>query len=175
MAGSVSIGEVSRRAGVPASTLRYYESAGILPGPERVSGRRRYQEEVVQRLALIQLAQRAGFTLGEIHELFGDFTDPIRISRRWREMATRKLGEIESSIGRLEDMKALLEEGLRCRCLTLEDCTIFTNHSAALAGNHSLSSGPRSSQRVPGEPERSVRPRRERSSLRNSSGTRSSA
>lgn len=151
MVGSVSIGEVSRRTGVPSSTLRYYESAGILPGPERVSGRRRYCEEVIQRLVLIQLAQQAGFTLGEIHDLFGDFTDPIRISGRWREMATRKLGEIESSISRLEDMKAFLEKGLRCRCLTLEDCTIFTDQTAALVGNHSaiqrptrLPVGPRS-------------------------------
>lgn len=132
MVASLSIGELSRRTGVPASTLRYYDTVGILPGPERVSGRRRYGEEVVQHVALIQLAQQAGFTLGEIGALFGDFTDPIRTSSRWRVMAKHKLDEIESSIDRLQNMKALLEEGLRCRCLTLQDCAIFTQHMAAM-------------------------------------------
>lgn len=145
MVVSMSIGEISRRTGVPSSTLRYYESVGILPGPERVSGRRRYGDEVVSRLALIQLAQQAGFALVEIHDLFGDFTDPIGISARWRAIATRKLAEIESSIGRLQDMKALLEEGLRCRCLTLEDCTIVTGHVAAMpVGQPTVQAAPRS-------------------------------
>ena len=132
MVAALSIGEVARRTGVAASRLRYYERMGILPGALRVSGRRRYGEEAIGHLALVQLAQQAGFKLSEIRELFGDFADPIRISGRWRAMATRKLHETESSIARLQDMRALLEEGLRCRCLTLEDCAIFTGHLAAM-------------------------------------------
>jgi MerR family redox-sensitive transcriptional activator SoxR len=46
----LSIGEVARRTGVPASALRYYEDAGLLPAPRRVSGRRRYDAEVLRRV-----------------------------------------------------------------------------------------------------------------------------
>ncbi len=67
---SLIIGEVSERTGVPASTLRYYDRLGILPLPERVKGRRRYGGEVVERVALIQLAQQAGFRLAEIQPLW---------------------------------------------------------------------------------------------------------
>ena len=54
------IGEVARRAGVRSSRIRYYESIGLLPEPERVSGQRVYDEGVLKRLAVIDVSQRAG-------------------------------------------------------------------------------------------------------------------
>lgn len=64
----LTIGEVARRAGLRPSALRYYESVGILSPPQRVSGQRRYDATALQRIALIQLAQRAGFTIAEIRK-----------------------------------------------------------------------------------------------------------
>src|SRR2546430_9911422 len=61
----LSIGEVAREAGMPASTLRYYEKAGLLPAPPRRSGQRCYSEAVFGRINLIRLALEAGFTIGE--------------------------------------------------------------------------------------------------------------
>ncbi len=130
MDGSLSIGEVSRRTGVPASTLRYYERVALLPRPRRASGQRRYGEEVILQIALIQLARQVGFNLWEVHELFGDFSDPLRMGRRFRAMSNRKLAEIDALIDSAQRMKALLEEGLRSDCLTLQDCTILTAHLA---------------------------------------------
>src|ERR671921_206234 len=62
---TLSIGEVARRAGLATSAIRYYERAGVLPPAERVGGRRRYGPEAVRRLAVIGIAQQAGFTLAE--------------------------------------------------------------------------------------------------------------
>ncbi|MFN8563711.1 MAG: MerR family transcriptional regulator [Anaerolineae bacterium] len=62
----MTISEVARRVGVRTSTLRYYESIGLLPAPKRVSGRRRYDSAVLQRLEIIRTAQQAGFTLAEL-------------------------------------------------------------------------------------------------------------
>lgn len=73
MPAVLTIGEVARRAGVRASTIRYYEEAGLLEEPERVGGKRRYNEEVLRRLALIGGAKRAGFTLGEVRTLLHGF------------------------------------------------------------------------------------------------------
>ena len=63
MPGTYSIGEVARRVGLSTSALRYYESVGLLPTPERSSGRRVYDQDALDRLAMIDVAQRAGFTL----------------------------------------------------------------------------------------------------------------
>ncbi len=53
MPAILSIGEVARRASVSVSAIRYYEEAGLLGEPERVGGKRRYDERVLRSLALI--------------------------------------------------------------------------------------------------------------------------
>ncbi|MEP7294406.1 MAG: MerR family transcriptional regulator, partial [Chloroflexota bacterium] len=68
----LTISEVARQAGVRTSTLRYYESIGLLPEPARISGRRHYDADVLQRLEIIRTAQQAGFTLAELRVLFDD-------------------------------------------------------------------------------------------------------
>ena len=68
---ALTIGQVAARAGLNTSHIRYYERVGVLPKPERASGQRRYDDEVLHRLAIIGVAQRAGFTLDEIRDLTG--------------------------------------------------------------------------------------------------------
>ncbi|MDQ4076290.1 MAG: MerR family transcriptional regulator [Chloroflexota bacterium] len=126
----LSIGEVAEQAGVAASTIRYYERIGILPEPERVSGRRRYEPEVLQRLALIRFAKKAGFTLAEIETLLHGFEPTASPSRRWRVLAQQKLTEVEELIQQAQEMKRLLGEGLRCGCLTWEDCNIVSERGS---------------------------------------------
>ena len=126
----LSIGEVARRAGVRPSALRFYEAAGLLNTPARRGGQRRYSPTVLQRLAVIELGQRAGFTIAEIRELLAGTTADAA-SARWRDLAQRKLPEIRALIQRATEMERWLEEGLRCDCLRLEDCALVTNMSAA--------------------------------------------
>lgn len=119
----LTIGEVARRAGIRPSAIRYYESSGLLPAPRRSSGQRRYDAGVLQRLAIIQLAQEAGFSIAEIKSLFYDFADDTPASLRWQALATHKLAEVEARIARAQEMKRVLEECLlQCRCLSLEEC-----------------------------------------------------
>jgi DNA-binding transcriptional MerR regulator len=65
VARQLAIGEVAQRAGMSASRIRYYEARGLIAEPERAAGKRRYGEEVLRRLAIIDAAQRVGFTLEE--------------------------------------------------------------------------------------------------------------
>jgi len=122
---SWSIGDVARFAGLKPSAVRYYESIRLLPAPTRVSGRRRYDRSVLTRLAIIDVAQRAGFTLAEIRRLLAGFPHEKPPSARWQELAGRKLDEVEALIQRANGMKRLLEEALQCRCVSLEDCDIL--------------------------------------------------
>ena len=121
---SMSIGEVARRAGVRPSVLRYYEGVGLLPPPERANGRRRYDGEVLHRLAVVRVAQQAGFTISEIRTLLNGFSEDTPPSERWRLLAEEKLPEVEALVERALGMKDLLERGLHCECLRLEDCAL---------------------------------------------------
>jgi MerR family transcriptional regulator, redox-sensitive transcriptional activator SoxR len=125
----VTIGEISERTGLAPSALRFYEAEGLLPEPDRVSGRRRYDESTLHRLAVIQVAQKAGFTISEIKTLMTGFARATPPSVRWRKLAERKLPEVEGLIARAQAMKALLEEGLECDCLRLEDCGVIQRHA----------------------------------------------
>jgi MerR family transcriptional regulator, redox-sensitive transcriptional activator SoxR len=123
-----SIGEVARRAGVRPSALRYYERVGVLPSPGRENGRRRYGgealREALDRLAVVRVAQRAGFTIAEIRTLLDGFSEDTPPSERWRVLAQDKLPEVEALVERALGMKDLLERGLRCECLSLEGCAL---------------------------------------------------
>ena len=125
------IGEVAQKVGLAASTLRYWESVGILPPPQRVSGQRRYDERVFQRVAIVRVAQEAGFNVAEIRTLLRGFAREVPPSARWRALASAKLEEIEALITRAQAMKRVLNEGLECECLRLEDCAVLANSEFA--------------------------------------------
>ena len=130
---SMSIGEVARNTGVRPSALRYYEGVGLLPLPERANGRRRYDgellREVLDRLAVVRVAKQAGFTISEIRTLLDGFSEDTPPSERWRILARDKLPEVEALVERALSMKDLLERGLRCECLRLEECSLVGNGS----------------------------------------------
>lgn len=118
----LSIGEVARRAGIRTSALRYYESIGLLTALRRVNGRRRYDEAAVQRVRVIQLAQLAGFTIAEIQTLLNGFEPDTPPAARWQLLARQKLVELDQLIRHVTQMKQVLETGLNCGCLRIEDC-----------------------------------------------------
>jgi MerR family transcriptional regulator, redox-sensitive transcriptional activator SoxR len=118
---SRSIGQVAEICGLAPSAIRYYEKAGLLPRPIRVSRQRRYGAEVIGRLRLLQLARQAGFTIAETRIFVAGFSPTTPPATRWRTLAQRKLEEIDSRISQLGRMKVLLESGFRCHCLTIDD------------------------------------------------------
>ncbi|WP_225900821.1 MULTISPECIES: MerR family transcriptional regulator [unclassified Streptomyces] len=61
--------QLAERCGVPATTLRFYEGAGLLPAGRTASGYRVYGEDAVERLAFIGAAKHLGLPLEEIGEL----------------------------------------------------------------------------------------------------------
>ena len=117
------IGQVAERAGVRTSLLRYYEDIGLLPEPERVSGQRRYDSSVLRRLAVIDVAQRAGLSLDEIRELLEHGEDPM--SGQLQEIAARRLPEIDALIVRAQAVRAWLEQAMGCTCDGVDECALF--------------------------------------------------
>ncbi len=119
---SMSIGQVAQICGLAPSAIRYYEKAGLLPKPIRVSRQRRYGAEMIGRLRLLQVTREAGFTIAETRTFVAGFSATTPPAIRWRTLAKRKLGEIDAQMRRLRRMKVLLESGFHCQCLSIEDC-----------------------------------------------------
>jgi DNA-binding transcriptional MerR regulator len=66
----VKIGELAKRSGLAASTIRFYESKGLLkPVPRQINGYREYAPEALLLLGIITGAQQAGFSLDEIRQV----------------------------------------------------------------------------------------------------------
>jgi MerR family redox-sensitive transcriptional activator SoxR len=128
---SITIGQLSKAAGVPASTIRYWERLGVLPRPARRSGQRRYDSHAVQRLAVLQLAQTCGFRLDEIRELVGGSRPDRPPSAQWRELTQRKAAEIDAQLERLRVMKEVVRQAAGCRCIDWDECGY---RAIALAG-----------------------------------------
>lgn len=119
-----SIGQISKQTGVPATALRYYEDAGILPAPARVGGRRLYDAKAVRHVDVLRFAQQAGFTLEEIKTLFHGFASETPLSVRWQELARAKILELDNLAKRIKRMKRALTIGLECGCIRVEDCLL---------------------------------------------------
>lgn len=120
----LSIGEVAARAGVKASAIRFYESIDLLPAPPRRGGRRQYDETILDRLRIIEMAKCFDFTLDEIKLFFEGVSERSRPSEVWRAFANTKLKTIEEQIASAQHLHRVLTMGLTCKCLKLSDCAL---------------------------------------------------
>jgi MerR family redox-sensitive transcriptional activator SoxR len=118
----MKIGELSRRVGLNASAIRYYEKEGLLAAPYRTGGQRRYSGEAVYRVLLICFASDMGFTLAEIKIFLNGLRGNAPVGPRWRKLAHRKIAEVERTIERSRQLKTLLEHLLKCQCASLQVC-----------------------------------------------------
>ena len=112
MTRQFSIGQLAKVAGVPPKTIRYYESVGVLPPPNRNDARYRVYSEIdVRRLELVRRARTLDMGLPEIRELVhcastGTCND---FQERFQEVLRRKLEEVDHRIGDLEHLREDLQ------------------------------------------------------------------
>ncbi|MEU9160868.1 MerR family transcriptional regulator [Streptomyces sp. NPDC048424] len=121
----LGIGELARQVGMRPSGLRYYESVGLLPSAERAAGRRVYPAGTVRRIALIKMAQRAGFTLAEIRALLDTDTDR-GATRQWRALAESKLPELDRFIRQTQLLRDAVADCLACGCMNFDKCQLLS-------------------------------------------------
>jgi len=117
----LDIAEVSRRSGVPASALRYYEEKGLIASIGRSGLRRMFNISVLERLALIALGRAAGFSLEEIAEMFAPDGRP-RINR---QKLSEKADALDRTIRELSAMRDGLRHAAACRAPSHMECPTF--------------------------------------------------
>ncbi len=137
----LTIGEVSRRSGVAASALRFYEARGLIASePRGGAGQRRFARSVLRLIAFIVFAQRIGLTLDEIQAELARLPPGRAPSvRDWSRLSAPWRTRIDQRIAELERLRDGLTQCIGCGCLSLERCR-FANPGDRAA---SRGAGPR--------------------------------
>jgi DNA-binding transcriptional MerR regulator len=117
----LDIGEVARRSGVSAATLRFYEEKGLIASVGRHGLRRMFAPNVLERLALIALGRASGFSLDEIARMFTPEGQP-RIDR---QLLAAKADELDRTIHELSAMRDGLRHAAQCRAPSHMECPTF--------------------------------------------------
>ena len=105
-----TIGDLGARAGVPTSTIRYYDRIGLLPADDRRSGQRRYGDASLRRLVFIGMLQDAGLSLDEIAGVLG-----AESIAEWKAIGRARLEVLNAEIERLQHARDFLRGALNCR------------------------------------------------------------
>ena len=127
MHGDLSIGDLSRQAGVKVTTIRFYESAGLMPKPPRSEGDRRlYDAGHVRRLSFIRHARELGFEMADVRALLELSDRPEGDCGLADEIAGRHLTAVEAKIDKLTALKGELERMIsQCSHGVVADCRVI--------------------------------------------------
>ncbi len=130
----LTIGSLSKRTGVKVQTIRYYETIGLLPAPDRTEGnQRRYGDRAAGNLRFIRHARDLGFDIDQIRDLLSLAAQPERtcedvdaIARHHLEQVERRIAILESLRGELKRMVRQCSGGRVATCRVIE---VLANHA----------------------------------------------
>ncbi len=114
---SYTIGQVAEAAGVPTSTVRYYERAGLFrPDARTGSNYRQYSDRALERLRFIKSAQSIGFSLEDIRELLSLSNSDEAPCAEVAELTQKRLSELRKKIRDLRRVERVLAKSLANCC-----------------------------------------------------------
>lgn len=130
----LSVGELSRRAGITVATIRYYEERGLIRSTRSVGNHRQFPRHVLRRLAVVAAGQVVGLSLQEIANALAALpTDRAPTQREWRRMSQQWSQLVAVRIQRLQALQTSLDGCIGCGCLSLGRCTLFNPADEAAA------------------------------------------
>lgn len=127
----MNIGEVAKRAGLPAKTIRYYEEIGLIQPLRDTNGYRAFRESDLHKLAFLSRARALGFTIEDCRTLLALYADEGRASADVKSVAQDHLDRIDEKISQLQSMRATLSELVHaCAGDSRPDCPILKDLAA---------------------------------------------
>ena len=125
--GTMTIGEVAARTGVPPKTIRFYEDAGIIaPAARRQNRYRTYSDADVQTLRFIHRARSLGFSLKDISALLALYWDRKRASREIKRLALQHVAELDRKIAEMTAIRNTIADlAERCHGDDRPECPIL--------------------------------------------------
>lgn len=118
-------GDVAKRSGVAISALHFYESKGLIASIRNNANQRRYNRDVLRRVAIIKVAQRIGLPLAILGEHLANYPSDKRISvKQWEQLTARWRDELDRRIETLMRLRDDLTGCIGCGCLSMRDCPL---------------------------------------------------
>lgn len=122
---TLSVGEVAARSGVAVSTLHFYEAKGLIKGQRNAGNHRRYPRDVLRRVAIIKVAQRAGIPLNEIANALDSLPEKRTPNiRDWATLSAKWKAYLDERITQLTILRDQLTGCIGCGCLSINDCPL---------------------------------------------------
>lgn len=125
--GFHNIGEASALTGVSAKMIRHYEATGLIPPASRTfANYRLYNDADVHRLRFIKRARNLGFSMKQIEQLLGLWSDPGRSSAEVKQLALAHAAELQARIHEMQAMQRSLQALAKdCHGDQRPDCPIL--------------------------------------------------
>ncbi|MCI4591918.1 redox-sensitive transcriptional activator SoxR [Sphingobium sp. BYY-5] len=124
-ATNLTVGEVARRAGVPVSTLHFYEAQGLIESHRTSGNQRRYHRLVLRLIAIIKVAQRVGIPLAQIRDNIARLpSGHVRNAADWAALSSAWFTQLDHRIALLTRLRDQLDSCIGCGCLSLSDCPL---------------------------------------------------
>lgn len=121
----LTVGEVASRSGIRISAVHFYEARGLIHAARNSGNQRRFAREVLRRIAVIKVAQRAGMPLARIKQAFSRLPEHRAPGREdWRRLSAGWREELENRILRLTKLRDQLDRCIGCGCLSTEFCPL---------------------------------------------------
>lgn len=122
---TLAIGEVAKRSGLSISTLHFYETKGLVRSERNIGNHRRYAREVLRRVAVIKIAQRAGVPLSAIRDALASLPNGRTPTvKDWSGLASRWKQDLNARIAELSKLRDQLTGCIGCGCLSLKACRL---------------------------------------------------
>ena len=122
----LTVGEVAARSGVSVSALRFYERKGLIKSDRTRGNQRRYPREVLRRVAVIKVAQRAGIPLDRIRQVFHALpSGRTPTAKDWAVISAQWRTELDERIRKLTQLRNELTNCIGCGCLSLQFCPLY--------------------------------------------------
>lgn len=129
----LSVGQVAKRSGVAISAVHFYESKGLIDSWRNAGNQRRYTRDVLRRIAIIKVAQRAGIPLAAIRDAFATLpAGRTPTARDWQQLSAQWTADLDARIRRLTQLRDQIGSCIGCGCLSLTTCPL-RNPSDTLA------------------------------------------
>ena len=123
---NLSVGDVSRRSGVSVSTLHFYEDKGLIHALRTAGNQRRYNKDVLRRIAVIKAAQKVGISLDSIKQAMAFLpTNRAPNKRDWQRLSGQWNKELNHKINQLVALRDNLTQCIGCGCLSLKACPLY--------------------------------------------------
>ena len=126
----LSVGDVADRSNIKVSTIHYYESKELIYSWRNSGNQRRFNRDVLRRIAIIKAAQNVGISLDDIKKSFSNLPDNRTPNEKdWQKLSITWVDDLNEKIDYLMKLRDNLSSCIGCGCLSLDICPMYNNWS----------------------------------------------